>query len=444
MSDQRDTAKIILNGPNDWEFWETGFKMQVNTLGLKDEVFGGIKPLERPKMNLPEPPEPPKKHTALQDDPPARNTRSHTVETTTAAGTQDIEPAEPEAVKQDATFTIRKEQWQIDMATYNMAVRAYELRKDAYKEQRDALNKLAKWMDATVCKDYKFDCCKPDDTIAEHYKNLKNRVQEGVEVLEEKLSEYYLEACDPRRAVRDWAKWIDVVESTLSRMKAKEMDMTRNSKEWYRMLERRLRNSPDHKNWADSYKIYYRDVIKEGRLDFHTVAAHFRSHMIESVVKSPRGAVTKGAFAVGFAGDSEAFEPEEDAPIEDPKKERPSKRRAPARKRKQEDRASISLPMPPAARPRKEESISPCELCHDPKHNLEYCWIAFPEKAKYWWEPKKHHEGIIAKASPELRAKIERLRASGAARALGVTKKVAFHIPGDRRAEQEQSDQTSE
>ncbi|OJD20188.1 hypothetical protein ACJ73_08479 [Blastomyces percursus] len=201
----------MLNGPNDWELWEKEFKKQLNTLDLEDEVLKGAKLLEKPKVDLPEPP-------VL---PPLREllcTVADSQATVDMAATLT-----DEASAADRRFERDYKTYQMQNAAYNNAVRAYDRNYDRFVQQKNALNKLVRWMDATICKDYRFDCCSVEDTIAEQYKKLKLRVEEGVAKLEDELNDYFEAICDPRVTVRNWSKWIDVFETTLSRMEARDM-----------------------------------------------------------------------------------------------------------------------------------------------------------------------------------------------------------------------------
>ncbi|WEW58325.1 hypothetical protein PRK78_003793 [Emydomyces testavorans] len=240
---------------------------------------------------------------------------------------------------------------------------------------------------------------------------------EGVARLDDKLKDYFEAICDPRTTVKNWTKWIYIFESTLSRMEARNLQIMNSSEDWFRRLERRLQWEPAHANWIDCYRIPYKDQINTGNLNFREVAAHFRQHLGSVLVKPQRvGAITKRAFTVGYAGDSDAFElPKEDAPRgESPVGRKPHRRKgkAPARKRKQEDRGSVSKVLaPPAAKSKRSNTKDGCEACGKRKHDLANCWVAFPEIAPEWFKPTKVQTEIL-EALPGLKEKIKRIRAN--------------------------------
>lgn len=428
MSLTKNSEAVMLNGPNDWELWEKEFKKQLNTLDLEDEVLKGAKLLEKPKMDLPDPPILPSKAARDLQDSPARNTRGQsaaaaaaataaTAATATVADSQATTDTAvtltDEASAADKRFEKEYKIYQMQNAAYNNAVRAYDRKYDRFIQQKNALNKLVRWMDSTICKDYRFDCCSVEDTVAEQYKKLKQRVEEGVAKLEDELKDYFEAICDPRVTVRNWNKWIDVFETTLSRMEAKNMRMTADSKDWYRLLERRLKKEPAHASWADSYRLHYGSSIAAGTLKFRVVAAQFRARLPTGNAQATRGQVTKGAFAVSFAGDSEAFGLAEDAPGESSEV-----KKAPGRyKRKQADRNSVSFSSPPP-KERKAEDEGGCAACGETRHRLERCWKAFPElapravKGKFY---KANKELNIAE-KPGLAEQMDKIRAARKAR----------------------------
>ncbi|OJD25712.1 hypothetical protein ACJ73_02927 [Blastomyces percursus] len=395
MSLTKDSEAVMLNGPNDWELWEEEFKKQLNTLDLEDEVLKGAKLLEKPKVDLPEPPVlPVSMAVRAPQDTPARNTRGQSATAAAAAGTPTVADSQAtvdtaatltEDSAADKRFERDYKTYQMQNAAYNNAVRAYDRSYDRFVQQKNALNKL----------------------------KLKLRVEEGVAKLEDELKDYFEAICDPRVTVRNWSKWIDVFEITLSRMEAKDMRMVTDSKDWYRLFERRLKKEPAHAFWADSYRIHYRIAITAGTLKFREVAAHFRARLPTRNAQANRGQVTKGAFAVSFAGDSEAFELAEDAPGESSEV-----KKAPGRnKRKQADRNPISFSSPPP-KERKAEDEAGCAACGETRHRLERCWKAYPElapravKGKFY---KANKELNLAKR-PRLAKKLEKVRATRKAR----------------------------
>ncbi|OJD20189.1 hypothetical protein ACJ73_08480 [Blastomyces percursus] len=370
-------------------------------------------------------------------DTPARNTRGQFVTAAAAAGTPTVADSQAtvdtaatltDEASADKRFERDYKTYQMQNAAYNNVVRAYDRNYDRFVLQKNALNKLVRWMDATIYKDYRFDCCSVEDTIAEQYKKLKLRVEEGVAKLEDELKDYfvatwcsatleildYFEAiCDPRVTVRNWSKWIDVFETTLSRMEAKDKRMVTYSKDWYRLFERRLKKEPAHAFWADSYRIHYRIAITAGTLKFREVAAHFRARLPTGNAQANRGQVTKGAFAVSFAGDSEAFELAEDAPGETSEV-----KKAPGRnKRKQADRNSVSFSSPPPKK-RKAEDDAGCAACGETRHRLERCWKAFPELAPRAVKGKfyKANKELNLAERPRLAEKLEEVRGTRKAR----------------------------
>ncbi|WEW57663.1 hypothetical protein PRK78_003130 [Emydomyces testavorans] len=174
MSDYKSPI-VVLNGPDNWKLWDYKFRFQVKILHLEKEIFHGVPPLEEPKLKA-EFPVPPAILT-IEDNPPARNMREASAANTPATKSQAstaTTPADP-----FKTFDRQYKIWQMKHEVYLSYVFAYERELKQYDKQRDAFYKLLTWMEATICKEYRFLDCNPHDSFAGWYAKLKARAQGG-------------------------------------------------------------------------------------------------------------------------------------------------------------------------------------------------------------------------------------------------------------------------
>lgn len=198
--------------------------------------------------------------------------------------------------------------------------------------------------------------------MREWYQNLKK--QASISDFDDLTAtrEVYREAIRPIRNPKDWERWLNTWEETMTLSVFKKVPDVLNTAIWVDDFLRAVQLIDDQ--WAISYRLTQKQVIEQGKLDYRTLAKDFRNRMANRNIPSRPGRAAKGAFGPSYSS-KEHQDTQEDAPMSDRK--RPGRGKG---KRAREQTISSS----------GSQRCLACDLYHP-----GICWYVYPENKPNWF-----------------------------------------------------------
>jgi hypothetical protein len=210
---------VSLEGPDDWESWNTQFKSKA----ISTKIWKLISPRDGQEDTEPfaEEPIPPK----ISDyDKKLDRTRSQSGQSNAAAqGSQqaiihieEVDHANRPRTTAEMT-TAARQSFQLDWAMYQHNVKEYTA-------ETEAIDKLRNWVHKTTSKHLIRTSCDPEDTIKGWYEKLKKQVGVSDVKLKRDARAIYRAANKPlTKAPRDPLAWLDTWEEAVTLAKQRKV-----------------------------------------------------------------------------------------------------------------------------------------------------------------------------------------------------------------------------
>lgn len=360
MADHLNTKNLtaFLSKPGEWNNWNHEFELQTGTYGLEAHIHQQKPLLQKPEM-------PDIRQKKYTKKPHAqRNARSQTME-----GEEEDE----ETIQEKGQGT-----WMMSDLTdngikiFNQDLTWYKQLESVYKEERQAVEKLTKWLLQTVNPAYKSTCCQANEPLWKWHDNLRKRCGQNTHTEMIHLHQEYKKAIRPPRTLKEAHTWVDRWEEIMAKGIQKNVAETLDATIWFTDFIQAARSIMPV--WATSYNQFQRQAKADGNLEYREIGQDFRQEL-ESHHDPQKGKIVKGAFTTTYDGlDSHDDENGDAHVIEDPKTPRKGATGSRGQKRGRASSGRIS------------SEAENCTACAYP-HALAECFYVFPEKAYAKWKP---------------------------------------------------------
>ncbi|KAL1855882.1 hypothetical protein Daus18300_010860 [Diaporthe australafricana] len=221
MADHLNTKNhtAFLSTPADWNDWNHEFELQTDTHGLSQQIRGK-KPL------LPTPEMPDIRRRKYTKKPHAqRNARSQTV---------NDEEEDEETIQEKANGS-----WMLSDLTdngnkvFNQDLTWYKQLETVYDKERQAIEKLTKWLLQTVNPTYKSTCCQAGEPLWKWHDNLRKRCGQTPHDEMLRLHQEYKKAIRPPRSVKEAHTWVNRWEEIIAKGTQKKVSETLDTTIWF-------------------------------------------------------------------------------------------------------------------------------------------------------------------------------------------------------------------
>ena len=281
------TTKIILSNSADWEEWNKRFTSQAIANDLLDHVQGKEALLRKPVKPV------------IADFPQkARSTmtrsrtQTHTETPDQGPSEQTMSPApEPREVTVSDLTAEGQKSFSLTWTLYQDDVKTYD-------KQKELIRKLKDWIATNVSSHYQDTCCKPNESMAKWYENLKKAAGITKRQQEANIRRKYKEALKIPKA-KDLITWADSWEQMMTTAKDKNVTETIRASVWFDDFLEAIKGILPM--WAEAYEVNKDPQVEDNSLDYHTVANDFRR--VAGKHKST-SKIAKGSFGPTFADES--------------------------------------------------------------------------------------------------------------------------------------------
>jgi hypothetical protein len=296
--------------------------------------------------------------------------------------------------------------------SFSMAWTFYQDDLKAYEKQQELVRKLKEWISANVSSHYQKTCCKPTESLAKWYEQLKKAAGISKRLEDSIARERYREALKTPK-MKDLSSWIDLWEQEMTVAEDKGVLATTRVSEWFEDLLVAVRGILP--TWAESYGINKDPFVEDNTLDYRTVANDLRKVASRHTRTGIPGKIAKGSFGPTFAGEENQHAGSEEAPK---RGDEDGTKRKRGRQSKGKQGSEV-LPDSTASQKRKtasdEVSGKVCRGCEG-YHWTQRCFYLFPKKAPEGWIPNPRIQKIVEQKLKEdstLEEEIKRLTKTG-------------------------------
>jgi hypothetical protein len=354
------TLNAILAKPGDWNDWHHEFELQAQTFGLESHITNKTSLLPQPEM----PDIRKKKYTKKPHA--QRNARSQT--------TNDEEEDEETIQEKNNGQWMMTDLTDNGLKAFNLDLTWYKQLDASYKEERQSVEKLTRWLLQTVAPAYKSTCCQAGEPLWKWHDNLQKRCGQSTHDEMLHLHQEYKKVLKPPRTTKEAYNWIDKWEEMMSKGIQKKLPETQHTTIWFSDFLLAIRGVMPI--WATSYKQAQKHASADGSLEYRDIGQDFRQELESH--DPQKGKVAKGAFTTTYDGSGSHDDENGDAHVVEDSK--PPRRGATgSRGGKRGIRADPG---------RYSSGQKGCLACANP-HALAECYYVFPEKAFPRWKPNQ-------------------------------------------------------
>jgi len=389
MSSTKDTVastKTILATSANWEEWNDRFISQAIMHDLLDHVQGTENLLRKPvKPMMVDFPQKARPTTARSRTQQQRENDSQ------GQGASEYQAMSPEPEPREVAFSDLTADGQ---KSFSMAWTFYQDDTKANNQQKELIRKFKEWIAANVSSHYQKTCCKPNESLAIWYKNLKKAAGINKRSEDANAREKYREALKTPKE-KDLVTWADCWEQAMTVAKHKKLTATNDASEWFEDFLVAIRGILP--NWAEAYGINKDPQVEDNTLDYRTVANDLRRAARKYTSTSK---IDKGSFGPTFAGeeDQQPGGDVQETPDRGDVQETSDKDFEDATERTRDRRTKGKQKYKTASQKRKNapDQISGrvCRGCEG-FHPTKRCYYLFPKKAPEEWIPRPYIQEIV-------------------------------------------------
>jgi hypothetical protein len=374
------TTKIVLSNSADWEEWNKRFTSQAIANDLLDHVQGKEALLRKPvKPVIADFPQKARStmtrsrtqsHTETPDQGPSEQTMS-------------LAPEPREVTVSDLTAEGQK--------SFSLTWTLYQDDVKTYDKQKELIRKLKDWIATNVSSHYQDTCCKPNESMAKWYENLKKAAGITKRQQEANIRRKYKEALKTPKA-KDLITWADSWEQMMTTAKDKNVTETIRASVWFDDFLEAIKGILPM--WAEAYEVNKDPQVENNSLDYHTVANDFRR---AAGKYASTNKIEKGSFGPTIAGEEDQQSGGDVQETPDVQ-ETSDKAFEDATERTRDRRTKGKQKYKTASQKRKNASNEiPGKVCRGCEgfHPTKYCYYLFPKKAPEEWIPRPHVQEIV-------------------------------------------------
>lgn len=313
------SAKMTLQGPDEWESWNERLKARA----ISDNIWKFVNPDTDDELEL-EPPMPNVGRYPRREiiDPSDQESQSHSTGRSRRTIDRDRSPPtfdstfqhqNPLQVLERAHPTLKArgvyELLPADRSAYDLEVRIRTQELRDFKEKQASISKLRTWIEESISDHLWTTCCTAEDTIRDWYINLKMSVCVDEVHLRSKARDRYQRSIQPlRKTPQDFEAWIKQWREAFAYAKIQNVADVAHSADWLKDVSKAVKDVLPA--WGSAFRNGHRELIRSDKLDYKEVAASlFDEADVQGLLKKQAARFQKGAFGptAGPEGDQSTY-----------------------------------------------------------------------------------------------------------------------------------------
>lgn len=381
--------KVYLETFNDWRTWDKAFQLRANAASIwglvdPDTDEQPMPPPARPQVSSYFRRIPPQRIEPEQPRPTRRSEGQGSSQTLMPTYMPEItDPMQRAQVITDLTAE--------DKASYQSSRKDYDQDYREYKEQRDQVNILKKWMMDTVAIGLMDSAFDPQQDLRSWYISLRDSVgATQTQQRNEARTKYQTILAAVPKAARDFPRWLTDWEQATHQAQAQGIGGLEDPNVWFSDLCKAIR--PAVGSWVSTYRGIYRKELESRSLSIREIAKALREEFSEQGLQQPArnttARVKRGAFGPTFGthpDPADLPDQENDPDQEDRKPAGSSGSPGPSRPKRNPRKRQSEQPAEQPAKKTKESrdqgnSSPSCDACGG-AHRLATCYYIFPSQA---------------------------------------------------------------